>query len=377
MKILIDATNIIAGGGVSHLTELLNVTDDALLASNNITSISVIGADSTLNKIKDKGFLKKISLGASGTSFLKRLIWKFKHLNSTIEQENPDIIFNPGGGFVSGKYPFITMCRNMLVFESEEANRFGFSLNRLRFYILKIVQSASMQKAKGVIFISKYASKYIQEITKLKINDFAIIHHGVSDRFERDVKAQLPINTYNAEKPFKLLYVSIVNVYKHHDTVAQSVVNLHANGYPVELTVVGEKAPGFSKFEKIYNANKNIINYSGKISFDKMHDIYKNADMFVFASTCENMPNILIEAMNAGLPIACSAKYPMPEFLKDGGEYFNALDVASIEAAIESMLVDPEKRQALAQKSYEYSKQYSWQKCAVETFKYISNAVQS
>ncbi len=377
MKILIDATNIIAGGGVSHLTELLNVTDKELLAANNISTITVIGADSTLNKIKDKDFIKKISLGEAGRSFTKRFIWKLRYLNSTIKQEDPDIVFNPGGGFVSGEYPFITMCRNMLVFETEEANRFGLSLNRLRFYILKIVQSASMQKAKGVIFISEYASMYVREITKLKINDYTIIHHGVSDRFERKVKEQLPLDRYSADRPFKLLYVSIVNVYKHHDTVAQSVVNLHAKGYPVELTLVGEKAPGFKKFEEIYKANKNIINYSGKISFDKMQDIYQNADMFVFASTCENMPNILIEAMNAGLPIACSNKLPMPEFLKDGGEYFNALDVASVEKAIEALLTNAEKRQALAQKSYKYSKQYNWYKCASETFKYISYAVNS
>ena len=33
------------------------------------------------------------------------------------------------------------------------------------------------------------------------------------------------------------------------------------------------------------------------------------------------MPNILIESMGSGLPIACSEKMPMPEFLGDDGIY--------------------------------------------------------
>lgn len=50
------------------------------------------------------------------------------------------------------------------------------------------------------------------------------------------------------------------------------------------------------------------INYMGLIDHDKLTDIYKNADGFVFASSCENQPIILLEAMAAGLPIACSNK---------------------------------------------------------------------
>ena len=46
------------------------------------------------------------------------------------------------------------------------------------------------------------------------------------------------------------------------------------------------------------------------------------------------MPNILIESMGSALPIACSNKMPMPEFLKNGGTYFNADSTKSIEKAL-------------------------------------------
>ena len=56
------------------------------------------------------------------------------------------------------------------------------------------------------------------------------------------------------------------------------------------------------------------------------------------------MPNILIESMASGLPIVCSDKQPMPEFLGKNGFYFNAKSVDSIVDAIERMLLNPTER---------------------------------
>jgi len=103
--------------------------------------------------------------------------------------------------------------------------------------------------------------------------------------------------------------------------------------------------------------------------------MYKDSDLFIFASTCENMPNILIEAMTAGLPIVCSDKQPMPEFLKDGAMYFDAKNSNSIENAIESMIRNIEQRKELAEKSKSYSTKFSWEKCANETFNFIANCI--
>ena len=42
--------------------------------------------------------------------------------------------------------------------------------------------------------------------------------------------------------------------------------------------------------------------------------------------------------MGSGLPIACSNKMPMPEFLEDGGIYFNATSIESIEKALINLI---------------------------------------
>ena len=98
-----------------------------------------------------------------------------------------------------------------------------------------------------------------------------------------------------------------------------------------------------------------------------------NADIFVFASSCENMPVTLIEAMVSGLPIACSDRGPMPEILGKSAVYFNPHSVSSIFKALSKIVHDEILRKSLAEISWEKSLQYSWERCAEETFDFIYN----
>jgi glycosyltransferase involved in cell wall biosynthesis len=96
------------------------------------------------------------------------------------------------------------------------------------------------------------------------------------------------------------------------------------------------------------------------------------SDIFVFASSCENMPNTLVEAMAAGLPIACSQRGPMPEVLEDGGEYFDPEVPASIANALRKLIEDENLRRKLAARAKTLSARYSWDRCARETWSFLS-----
>lgn len=376
MNILIDATNIISGGGVSHLTELLFAIDQEKLRVKGINKLIVVGVEKVIQRLPDVEWLDKIIIPSNKESnFFQRFFWKKREFNKIVEKNEINLIFNPGGSYFGGNVPYVTMCRNMLVFETEEANRFGFTLYRLKFYLLRIFQSISMKNASGVIFISKYAQEYILKNYKsIKIKNSAIIHHGISDRFRNDVKEQQEIHSYNKSNPYKILYVSILDVYKHHDKIANAIVKLkERDNFNVELIVIGGKAGGYNKFSSIQQAHEDIIKYMGKVPFEEIQDCYRNADLFVYGSTCENMPNILIEAMTSGLPICSSKKSPMPEFLENGGEYFDVENVESIYTCLKKVIENRELRNKLANISTKLSYKYSWEKCANETLSFLAS----
>ena len=107
------------------------------------------------------------------------------------------------------------------------------------------------------------------------------------------------------------------------------------------------------------------------VAAEKLPELLAESDLFIFASSCENMPNTLVEGMASGLPIACSDRGPMPEVLRDGGTYFDPTDPASIASAIEKLLVDTELRATFARRAAELSREYSWERCARETWAFL------
>ena len=107
------------------------------------------------------------------------------------------------------------------------------------------------------------------------------------------------------------------------------------------------------------------------MDYKEIHQRYIEADVSVFASSCENMPNILIESMAAGLPIACSNRGPMPEMLGEAGVYFDPEDPASIADAVRQLAANPELRAEKAAAASAAALQFSWSRCARETFEFL------
>ena len=85
------------------------------------------------------------------------------------------------------------------------------------------------------------------------------------------------------------------------------------------------------------------------------------------------MPNILIEAMASGLPIVCSDRGPMFEVLGDGGGYFDPESISSIVDALEHTIENKLIRENKAEKSFLSAQAFSWEKCASDTFSFISS----
>ena len=102
----------------------------------------------------------------------------------------------------------------------------------------------------------------------------------------------------------------MIDVYKHQENVCSAVVSLCNIGFNVRLDLIGPAyLPALKKLRqrmKVLRIKENNypIYYQGAVPHEQLNDWYRKADLFVFASSCENMPIILMEAMIAGLPIA-------------------------------------------------------------------------
>jgi glycosyltransferase involved in cell wall biosynthesis len=84
------------------------------------------------------------------------------------------------------------------------------------------------------------------------------------------------------------------------------------------------------------------------------------------------MPNVLLEGMAAGLPIACSKRGPMPEVLGDAGVFFDPERPGEIAGALRCLAEDAALRERLAAAASERARHFSWVRCAEETLAFIA-----
>ena len=101
-------------------------------------------------------------------------------------------------------------------------------------------------------------------------------------------------------------------------------------------------------------------------------DLFKNADVFVFPSFYEGFGFPVLEAQSVDVPVVASNTSSLPETLRDSALLVDPNNSEEIAEAIYSILNSEKLRNKLIKKGRENIKRFSWQNCAQETLKIIT-----
>ena len=370
----IDASNISVGGGLTHLKAILRSVD---IEKHDIEKIVIWSSENTLNEIEERHWLKKCSEPVMEKNYLQRALWQHKKLNFKLTKEKCDILFVPGGVFTTKFRPVVTMSTNLIPFELNEMLRYGLSLLTFKFLLLRFFQSVSFKKANGTIFLTKNAKDSVLKVTKSLKGATEVISHGIDKKFFLPPRPQKIINEFSIEIPFQVLYVSTIEPYKHHHQVIDATAKVRNKGFPLVLKLIGSgNSAELNRLKKKINnvdPDGKIMKYKGFVSHEELPSEYFAANIFLFASSCENMPITLMEGMASGVPIVCSDRGPMSEVLGDAGEYFDPENADSIALAIQTLIESPELRAKKAKMAFEQAQRFSWSRCSTETFSFLSH----
>lgn len=373
----VDATNLRRGGGVTHIVELLSALDGK---PSGINKVIVFCGSQLALKLPTNDWIDIRTPAALDRGFLHRLIWQKTQLSKSMKEAGCDVLFVPGGVFSTSFSPVVTMSRNLLPFEFRELRRYGVSWMAAKLLLLRLLQSRSVRKANGVIFLTEYARKTVGAVVKSMEGMVEIIPHGMNSRFDFSPKSQLNIDCYSDVNPYRIIYVSVVEPYKHQWNVVKAVAKIRQEGIPVFLDLVGPAyGPSLRQLNRVIEELDPVgewVKYHGAVDYKELNQFYAAADLGVFASSCENMPNILVETMASGLPVACSNRGPMREILGDSGLYFDPEDISDITSCLSAYLCKPDLRAEKANSSYVDSKRYSWELCAERTFQFLSKVTE-
>lgn len=365
----IDASRNRSGGAIHHLVGILEAGDPA---SHGIGPVHVWAYRALLDLLPDEPWLIKHNPPELERPLLHQMRWQRWMLPGEARQQGVELLLSPDAGTVGVFEPSVVMSRDMLSYEPGEMKRYGVSKAWFRLMLLRHVQARSLKRARGAVFLTQYASDTIQRFTG-PLRNVAVIPHGIGEDFRQPaLESPWPRVPGGA---IRCLYVSNAELYKHQWQVVRAVGELRKQGHDVELTLVGGghgRAQDLVDDEiKRMDPDGKFVRLAGAVKHDRLPMLLAASDLFVFASSCENMPNTLLEGMASGLPIACSNRGPMPEVLEDGGVYFDPESPQEIAAALYSLIADPALRVSVVRRAKARSERFSWARCALETWKFL------
>jgi len=122
----------------------------------------------------------------------------------------------------------------------------------------------------------------------------------------------------------------------------------------VQFTLVGAEQPDFvERIRAELEAQRDHVRRLPPCSREEVLELYRRADLFVLPTWREGFPNVVLEAMAAGLPVVATPVGAIPDALEDGREgiLVPPRDAEALEHAIRRLASDPETRRAMGRRA--------------------------
>ena len=172
-----------------------------------------------------------------------------------------------------------------------------------------------------------------------------------------DVDRFRPAPPDPAPRPFRLLFAGQMSVRKgvHHLLEAWSMLGLE----DAELLFAG--APKDRYIQDLLARTRGRHRALGFVPHARLHEVYQQADLFVFPSLAEGGVYVIFEALASGLPCLVSAN--AGSAVRDGVEGFvlPVGDVAALAGRIRQLVEDVALRRRMAVAARQRAEQFSWE----------------
>lgn len=179
-----------------------------------------------------------------------------------------------------------------------------------------------------------------------------------------------PRRREDREGPVRLLFVGRVTRQKGIDAILRSLASPGARVQDWRLEVVGT-GPMLEEYRALATelGIGARVNFRGWLDRPEVRGCYDEADMLIFPSRYEGMPNVVLEATACGLPVVGTRVAGTDQIIRDGENGF-LVDVDDEEALADRvvrLLVDREARQRMSAAARSIAeREWSWDRRAQE-----------
>jgi glycosyltransferase involved in cell wall biosynthesis len=275
-----------------------------------------------------------------------RILWEQLALPFAVRKHRLDVLFNPG--FTA---PLLCACPMVTVFHDLQHKRHPeyfrwFDLPFWNFFVW-----AAARRSRGAIAVSMATHDDLQLYYG---RSSEVIHHGVEREFTEIAQHRDP-------KDY-LLCVSTTHPHKNLERLLR--VHAQMKNAP-RLILTGVRGFAAKEIEGLANGSVEI---TGWIPRERLHELYRGALGFIYPSTFEGFGMPVLEAMAAGVPVACSEIPPLREVAQSTVHFFDPASDREIRDALlllatGKISTDDAQRRAV---------QFTWEKAARATLDYLN-----
>lgn len=161
------------------------------------------------------------------------------------------------------------------------------------------------------------------------------------------------VNDYSrAEIPI-VLYTGRLDDDKNTDTIIDAIPHV-LKRTKARFRIGGEGTDRARLQQKVTALNlSHVVSFTGYVSDSELPQVYKNADVYVIASTVELQSLSTLDAMASGLPVVAVDAGALPELVKSGmnGYVVSPGDSEAFGNAVAEVLLNRDRRRAMGEHS--------------------------
>jgi glycosyltransferase involved in cell wall biosynthesis len=200
----------------------------------------------------------------------------------------------------------------------------------------------------------------------------AVVHLGARP-------AQLPANQDEKQgnKPTEryILWVGSLISRKNPQGAIDAAVLVNQQ-MRLPLIVVGSGHRGMQKPEIRIQGNHGVVQFANRVnSSDDVIALYQNAVCLLFPTFYEGFGLPALEAMAYGCPVITSDIPVMREVCGDAALYCDPHDPGDIADKVRMLAESSEMREQLRRRGLGRASQFSWERCARETFEVLHRVI--
>lgn len=302
-----------------------------------------------------------------------RILWDQVGLPLTARRKNLDALFVPAFSAPRFDKPIIMTAHD--IYGVIHPERFS---TLARFYWQKVLPQ-SMHRADALVCISEHTKKDIIEHLGIAPEKLHVVPPSGAETFEvvRDASwVKKHLQDMNLDFPF-ILTVGTLEPRKNIARLIEAFA--FSSRGDARLVIVGKK--GWD-YEDIFTAIQkyhlqDAVIFLDYVEHEQLVALYNACLFFIMPSVYEGFGLPPLEAMRCGAPVAVSQTTSLPEVVGDAGILFDPYSIEDMRAKMNLLFDKPVFRTDLQHKSFEQSKQFTWNRTASEILEIIENVVQN